>query len=665
MKALILALALALPTVASHAAERIERGNLLMENVPEPAPALVERVMQYGNMRSAAFADWQPDGKGLLISTRFADAVQLHAVRQALGMRQQLTFASEPISFGRYQPGAASQGFLYSKDSGGDENHQLYFYEQRSGRSLLLTDGKSRNQSAIWAPSGRFILYSSTRRDGVNFDIWRHDPDSDQTRMVYQAQGSFAALDIAPDERFALLKQNISATESRLYLLDLGSGVASAIDVGASRVAFGDALFARDGARIFLTLDTDSEFQRLAEYEIATGRLRILTPDQQWDVEQLSASPDGQWLAWSVNEGGMDRIYLRNQTDGSVRPGPQLPPAVLGRMAFSPDSNQLALSYSAANQPGDVYVFDLRSDRLRRWTESETAGLASEEFVTPELVQFPTFDQQDGAPRQIPAFVYRARNVAGKAPVVISIHGGPEAQYRPQFSDMAQLLAAEMGVAFIAPNVRGSSGYGKTWLELDNGFLREDSVKDIGALLDWIATQPDLDASRVLVMGGSYGGYMTLASLVHYSARLRGGIDIVGISHFVTFLNNTKGYRQDLRRVEYGDERDPEMRQFLEQIAPLNNAARISVPLFVVQGLNDPRVPVSEAEQIVARVRGNGNEVWYLLAKDEGHGFRKKGNRDFYTAAALNFIRKQLIETADAAVPAGTETAQPAALPQP
>ena len=641
----VAALSLTVSATESVSTETVrrEQGQLVMENIPAIPADISERLAQYSNTRSATLADWLPDGKGLLVRTRFADTVQLHQVVQPLGMRKQLTFFSEPVGGGLYQPGSQSRGFVYSRDNGGDENYQLYFFDNASGKSQRLTDGQSRNQAAVWAPSGRFLMYSSSRRNNVDFDIYSRDMDSGEERRVYDSQGSFSTLDISMDEQSALLLQYVSATESRLFLLDLATGKARSLNIGTGRVAYGDALFSKDGLGIFLTLDAGSEFQQLAYYDLNKARLHNLTPELRWDVGSMALSPDGKLLAYTVNEDGLDKIYVLDVAARKQMKAPVLPPAVVGSLRFSPDSQRLAISFSAANAPSDVYVFEQKSGHLSRWTESEIGGLDSSQFLLPELVHFPTFDQVDGAARQIPAFVYKPKTATGKLPVVISIHGGPEAQYRPSFSEFAQYLSTEIGVAFIAPNVRGSSGYGKTYLELDNGFKREDSVKDIGALLDWIATQPDLDKDRVLVMGGSYGGYMTLAALTHYNVRLKGGIDIVGISHFVTFLTNTKGYRADLRRVEYGDEREPAMREFMEKIAPLNNAQKITVPLFVVQGLNDPRVPASEAEQIVAKVRANQGEVWYLLAKDEGHGFAKKNNREFYQAAAVTFIRKHLL----------------------
>ena len=275
---------------------------------------------------------------------------------------------------------------------------------------------------------------------------------------------------------------------------------------------------------------------------------------------------------------------------------------------------------------------------LTRWTESEVGGLDTTAFRVPELIRYPTFDMDGAEQREIPAWVYKPAG-KGPHPVVISIHGGPEGQSRPSFSSTYQMWIEKLGVAVIRPN-----GYGKTYVGLDNGFKREDSVKDIGALLDWIETQPDLDKDRVAVFGGSYGGYMVLASAVHYSDRLAAAVDIVGISNFVTFLENTQDYRRDLRRVEYGDERDPAMRAHLEKISPLNNVDQISVPMFIVQGENDPRVPVTEAAQVVEALREQGHTVWYMNALNEGHGYRKRENRDIYQQATVLFLQKHLVD---------------------
>ncbi|MEM8963404.1 MAG: prolyl oligopeptidase family serine peptidase, partial [Acidobacteriota bacterium] len=366
---------------------------------------------------------------------------------------------------------------------------------------------------------------------------------------------------------------------------------------------------------------------------------KMLTGDVPWDVEGITLSHDGTMLAYLINEDGIDRLRLLDLETMRERPLPELPIGLMGGLTFTRDDKRLALSLETPVNPADVFVVDLEASELQRWTQSETGGLDASQFVTAELVRYPTFDQVDGEPRTIPAFYYKPKG-PGPYPVLIDIHGGPEGQERPGFNPTLQYVVNQLGAAVLAPNVRGSAGYGKSYLKLDNGYLREDSVKDIGALLDWIEARPELDANRVVVFGGSYGGYMVLASMTHYNDRLRGGIDVVGISNFVTFLENTQDYRRDLRRVEYGDERDPKMREFLIEISPTTNATKITKPLFIVQGLNDPRVPASESEQMVDVIRKAGGDVWYLLAKDEGHGFRKKGNRDYYRASVMLFLER-------------------------
>jgi dipeptidyl aminopeptidase/acylaminoacyl peptidase len=294
--------------------------------------------------------------------------------------------------------------------------------------------------------------------------------------------------------------------------------------------------------------------------------------------------------------------------------------------------------------PTDVFTLDFQNMERTRWTYSEVGGLDTSTFPKPELITYETFDEVNGISRMIPAFVYKPTRAEGPFPVVIEIHGGPEGQHVPIFSSATAYLTNELSIAVIAPNVRGSSGYGKSYLKLDNGFNREKSVKDIGKLIEWIETQPQFDSERIAVMGGSYGGYMVLASMIHFDDKLRCGIDMVGISNFVTFLQNTEAYRRDQRRVEYGDERDPEMRKYLDSISPSNHADKINSPLFVIQGANDPRVPASESEQMVRSIRKNQGKVWYMLAMDEGHGYSKKENIDIMSEAIVFFLQQYLIQ---------------------
>jgi dipeptidyl aminopeptidase/acylaminoacyl peptidase len=421
--------------------------------------------------------------------------------------------------------------------------------------------------------------------------------------------------------------------------MDTATGALTQVGDTGVQVSYGDAIWSHDGSGIYLTSDQGGEFTQLWYHDISTGKESILTGDIPWDVSEMALSPDGAILAFITNADGIGQLHLMTTATGRWEALPGLPAGQISGMHFNPDGTHLAFTLNTAQTPGDAYVLDMRTHALERWTHSSVGGLATDSFIVPELIRFPTFDSLGASPRTIPAFYYRPAKSSGPLPVLVYIHGGPESQITQSFSGLFQYLVNELGIAVITPNVRGSTGYGKSYLTLDDGRRREDAVRDIGALLDWVGTRPELDAKRVGVMGRSYGGYMVLAALTHFSDRLACGVDIVGISNYVTFLSGTSGYRQDLRRVEYGDERDSAMNAFLQRISPLTNAGRITRPLMVVQGKNDPRVPVREAEQIVAAVKKNGVPVWYLLANDEGHGFRKKKNEDYCTAASATFLK--------------------------
>jgi dipeptidyl aminopeptidase/acylaminoacyl peptidase len=632
--------------VLGQEVNRKEVGMLVMEDVPEIPSALAERMTQFQNTRSAGIADWLPSGKGMLISTRFAETPQIHLVEKPGGARQQITFFNEPVSGGSMCPDAGRNAFLFTKDVGGNENYQIFYYDLDKGSHRMLTDGQSRNSGGRWNNQGDHFVYTSTKRNGRDNDLYIADIKApENAEMLLETKGSWYAADWSPDDRYLSVGNYISINESYLHILDTKTKSLTAVTIGKGKEKYtmGGGAWAADGQGIFIISDEGSEFNTLRFYDIKSKKARNISANIQWDVENFDLSSDRQHAAFVTNENGMSKLYLLDPATLQYKAVDQLPVGQLGNLKWHPSEPKLAFSISTAQTSGDVFVLDTRNGDLERWTYSEVGGLKTDAFISPTLIEFNTFDKDGKKPRKIPAFYYKPSG-KGPFPVVINIHGGPEGQFTPSFSPTTQFYLNEMGIAVIAPNVRGSAGYGKTYLQLDNGFKREDSVKDIGALLDWIAQQPDLDASRVAVLGGSYGGYMVLASMCHYNDRLKCGVDVVGISNFVTFLENTQDYRRDLRRVEYGDERDPKMRDFLNKISPTTNVNKISKPLFIVQGLNDPRVPASEAEQMLKAVRGNGSEAWYLLAKDEGHGFRKKGNRDFYTNAVVLFLGQHLLD---------------------
>jgi dipeptidyl aminopeptidase/acylaminoacyl peptidase len=612
----------------------------------------LEGLLPYENIRGALLMDWHPKERRMLIRTRFAESPQIHEVTTPLGTRNQLTFFREPMGAGLYRPGRPDE-MLYSIDEGGAENYQLFLLDRKTGKARRLSDGTHRYVSALWSHDGKRLAYASNARNGRDMDVYVLDLETPGgERRLAEVQGAWSPLDWSADDRRLLVDENVSANESYLHWLDVASGEKHTLTPRNARkedptVAYGGGRWSQDGKSVYTTSDKDSEFLRLVRLDVATGAATVVSGDVPWDVEDFALSDDGRLLAYLVNEDGMSRLRLIDTTTGKALPTPDLPAGTASGLQFRPGSHEMGFAVSWARSSSDVYSFDPTKPGLVRWTASEVGGLDPETFALPKLVRYPTFDKDaKGSPRTIPAWVYRppADRFPGKRPVVINIHGGPEGQARPSFLGSNNYILNELGVAVVVPNVRGSTGYGKTYLKLDNGKLREDSVKDIGALLDWIATQPDLDASRVMVTGGSYGGYMVLAALTHYSDRLCCAWESVGISNFVTFLENTQEYRRDLRRVEYGDERDPDMKAFLQGIAPVNHADRITRPLMISQGANDPRVPLHESDQIAEAVRKNGVPVWYLTAKDEGHGFQKKSNADYQRAVLLEMIRTFLLK---------------------
>jgi dipeptidyl aminopeptidase/acylaminoacyl peptidase len=621
--------------------------NLVVEGIPEVSAELAEALRPYTEFRAAGICSWHPARREMLIFTQFANTMQLHEVKFPGGARTQLTFFKEPTWEASYQP---TQGdyFVFSRDVGGNENFQKYRYAIRPGAITtgaveLITDGVSRNTFGVWSNAGDKFVYASTRRTGNDVDLWVVDPrEPASDRLLVELQGGgWEPLGFSPDDRQLVVINWISINESYLWLVDVEDGEKTLLTPknGTETIAYGGAQFSRDGTRIYLTTDRDSEYQRLAYIALPEKRHVYLTKDAQWDVSQFRVSWDGRVIAFVSNEAGRDVLRLLDAATGNELAKPEIPVGIIGGLDWHKNNRDLGFDFLDSRRGSDAYSLDVITGELQRWTFSETGGIDTDEFSPPELIRWKSFDG-----RQITGWLSRPpARFAGKRPVIIQIHGGPEAQARPWLSAGYRYLVNELGLAVVQPNVRGSRGYGKMFLTLDNGFKREDSVKDISSLLDWIETRDDLDASRIMVSGGSYGGFMTLAVASQYADRIRCALDVVGPSNLVTFLENTSGYRQDLRRVEYGDERDPKMRDFLNRIAPLTNAEKITKPLFIVQGGNDPRVPLSESEQLLERVRRNGTPVWYLMAKDEGHGFYKRQNQDFLFYSTVLFVQRYLL----------------------
>ena len=645
MKKYSLALLLAITSLGISAEDRRleNNGNLILENIPPIPMSIKEELSKFQNVRSAAFRGFSNTEDGVFISTRFGNVSQLHYVGSPGAARTQITYFQEPIGSTSIHPTGSSIAF--TMDKGGTENAQIYLLDPNSAASKMLTDGASRNGGPLWSNAGDQLAFQSTKRNGRSNDVWVMSSDDPQnSELILESPDGtwWGAADWSEDDQRVLIQNYISVSNSKVYIVDLKTKKKTLV-LGEKDLASVNSALAFDGKDdgIFFITDKYGSFNQLAYHDLETQDVTVISNDIPWDVDGFAISEDGNRAAFVVNENGYSSVYLLNPKSLKSRKVKAMPIGTIGGLQFSKDNKNLGLTLNTFQSPSDTYLLELSRSplgygKLIRWTFSEVGGLDTTKFVEPDLIEYESFDG-----RKIPAFVY-ANKSDEPQPVIISIHGGPEGQSRPRFSSTYQLWASSLNAAIITPNVRGSDGYGKEYLSLDNGYKREDSVKDIGALLDWIETQPHLDSERVAVYGGSYGGYMVLASAVHYSNRLKAAIDVVGISNFVTFLKNTKDYRRDLRRVEYGDERDPDMEAFLQRISPNNNVDRINVPMFVVQGENDPRVPVTEAEQVVQSLRDNGKMVWYMNALNEGHGYRKKENRDIYQQAVIVFLKENL-----------------------
>jgi len=646
LASLLFAALAALPVHAEVEKRTLNDGNLVLEDIPPIPQTIVDDLTRYQNVRSASFLDWTADGESLYVSTRFGEVEQIHRVDMPGGARHQLTFFDEPISQVSRQPEGSR--LIFAMDAGGNEFSQLFLFDPLVSEARMITDGESRNGGVVWTRDGERIAFQSTRRNGASNDVWMMPVDEPEAaRMVLAAPDGtwWGPSDFDEAGKRLLIVNYVSITDSRIHLLDVESGETVLLAGGESDVSTNWPLgLDHTGEGYWFITDRGGEFKQLAWQPLDAGAEPVIvTADIPWDVEGMAFSKDRRRAVFAVNEDGLSRLYLLDPQSRRYRAVDGIPTGLVGGLGFSPDGTRLAMTLNTPQTPSDTFVLELgkrplAQGALTRWTHSEVGGLDTDTFVQPELVRFESFDGLS-----VPAWVYKPSG-EGPFPVVVSIHGGPESQARPAFSSTYQMWLAKLGVAVVVPNVRGSAGYGKSYLAMDNAYKREDSVRDIGALLDWIAAQPELDAERVAVFGGSYGGYMVLASAVHYSDRLKAAVDIVGISNFVTFLENTEDYRRDLRRVEYGDERDPEMRAHLEKISPLNNVEKIAVPMLVVQGQNDPRVPVTEAEQIVQALRQKGEKVWYMNALNEGHGYRRKENRDVYQQAVVLFFGRHLLD---------------------
>lgn len=626
------------------AGEMITPGeNLELSGIPAIPKSLLQQIKQYSGAYGLPLAGWDTTKREIRLKGLSSAAWMTRIESPGAAQKMWLYLQEGGVYDFYFQP----QGnyFLYNRDVNGNEAFQMYLYDLTARKGKLISDGTSRHTEPVWANAGDRVIYSCAPAGGAAVSLCLISPfELGSNRRIVESTGNYLkAYDWSPDDRRLVYCEFISNVESRLWLLDAASGEKVLLSVtNETGTYYSSPKFSKDGKGLYVITDRGSEYRRLALFDLVTKKASYLTTDIKWDVDGFQISPDGKLVAFTVNEDGLSRLYLLDIATGRSTAAASVPPGVISDLKWHGNSVDIAFNFKSARAPNDIYSLDVKTQKIERWAQSVSGGIDLDALATPELIRWKSFDG-----KAISGFLYRPpASFKGKRPVIIDIHGGPEKQYRPEYGYADNYFLNDLGVAKIYPNVRGSSGYGKTFLTLDNGIKREDAVKDIGALLDWIKTQPDLDADRVLVQGSSYGGFVALSAATMYGDRIKGAISDSGIANLLTSIESTEEWRRSIQRAEFGDEKDSKIRAFMERTAPLNNVSKVKSPLLIIQGKNDPRVPVSQAEAIVQAARKAGVPVWYLLARDEGHGFVQPKNWEIRSCIIALFVQQHLLNAA-------------------
>lgn len=622
-----------------HAEVRPVGATVTLDGIPPAAPGDAGRLADYLQARPARAAGFSPQG-ALLVRTRSGDSEQVHLVEKEGGARRQLTFGHDSVAWAAYSPDPARNAFAFLKDLQGDGRYQLYYQHSSEPGARMVSDGRAQNGAPVWSSSGREIAFSTNARDGQSHDIAIVDPESGvPPHLIVTGDASeWRALDFAFDDHLLLILQTVSRSESHLFVLDLASGLRRELDPSPTPVSIKDARLAHDGQGVYYISNAYGEFDQLRFINLFSGQKSALSEHIPFDIDALALSRDGHLLAFTSNEAGNSRLSLVDVVAHQDLIPPNLPfTGVMQGLAIDADGKHVVFSLAAPNHPDDVYVLDVATNHLAAWTHSESGPIDSAKFDLPRLVNVPTFDHDSARTREIQTFVYAPAS-AGKHPVLVALDAGPEAQFRPGFDPWIAYLVNEQGYAIVAPNLRGSPGLGKSYVAAGQGILREDAIKDLGALLVWLRAQHDLDGQRVVISGRGYGAALALATFATFPDRVRGAISISGVSDFVEWLGGLSPDTQALRRAEFGDERDLSMRSVLRHLSPLANLDRINRPLLVVHGRNDREVPLAQAEELVAVARSRSIPVWYLVANDQGGEIRGSASEEIFLRVFTQFL---------------------------
>lgn len=621
--------------------ELVPGSNLEIVGIPKIPKSLAQQVKRYTGAYGLPLAGWHPEKREIWLKG-LSRASWLSRIDMPGGSPNTWMYINEPGIYDLYFHPKAKY-LIYNKDANGDEAYQMYLFDLENRSSTLLSEAKTRNTEFVWSRSGDKVIYSYTPAHSRGVSLAVINPfDPKSNRILVQSTGNYLkAYGWSLDDMTAVYCEFTSNVSSKLYLVDVSSGKTELLsprdDNGAYYVS---PAFSKDSKGLYVITDRGSEFRRLAYLDLGKKKFDYLTTNIKWDVDEFQLSPDGKTIVLNVNEDGISRIYSIDTSSNQIKSNTSVPTGVISDLRWNSASSDVAFNFKSPGSPNDVYFLNIKTGQVERWAKSVSGGIDLDKFTLPDLIHWKSFDG-----RTISGFLYRPpASFKGKRPVIIDIHGGPEMQHRPGYSHDNNFFINELGVAKIYPNVRGSSGYGKTFLKLDNGLKREDAVKDIGALIDWIKTQPNLDADRVMVQGDSYGGYLALSAVIAYGDRLKAAVSDSGFSNLITTVEANEEWRRNIQRSEFGDERDPKIRDFMKRTAPLNNAYKLKMPLFIIQGRNDPRAPYQESESLVKAAQKSGVPVWYLSANDEGHGFVKLANYEFRVCSLILFVKEHLLK---------------------
>jgi len=617
--------------------------SLAVEGVPPIPVETAREVQRYAQFTLHGMLSWHPQRREMLVRRRHGDTGQVHLVVAPGATPTPLTAFDDPVAQAEYQP-VKGDYFVFTRASEGDDLFRLYRFAPGDPAPTPLSPAGERVGAFAWSPRGDRLVYAAQHgtggdaRTAVSLVDPLH-PQHVRTLATFE-HGRYEGFHFSRDARRIAFVERISPSESHVWVIDTVTGSRGRVTPVAAgkRVSYSSPQFSRDGRALFVLSDRDSEFRRLVFLPLGPGREKVLTAAHAHDVDAFEMAWDPNRIAFTTNEDGTDVLRFLDAGSFAELPRPPLFDAVIDSLQWRPGSDELAFHVSSARTAGDIFSYQLAANRLVRWTNGNNPEVNTRDLAEPQLVKWKSFDG-----REVSAFLYTPPpRFTGPRPVMVILHGGPALQAKPGFIGRYNYLVSELGVALLYPNVRGSSGFGKSFAALDDGPRREDAVRDVGALLEWIAARKDLDAKRVVLAGASYGGYLSLAASAAHPDRVAGTIAEMGISNFVTFLERTPSWRREQRRAEYGDERDTVTRAWLESISPLARVETLRHPVLVVQGDHDTKVPSAQSEDLVAALRKQGTPVWRIAAHDEGHGFVRKANAEYLFLAIVEFVKAAL-----------------------